>query len=218
VVFDDPVSSLDADILFIVCNLIKNTIAEMRKGNSSVKQVFVLTHNIYFHKEVTFDKKRNATKVRSHESFWVVRKTSQRSELIHVYDKPVKSSYELLWREVRRKPPSDTAIQNVMRRILEHYFKFYGGITPEDIIEDFDGKDKMICNTLLSWVNDGSHFAIDDLCMASDPGQVDRYLNVFQRIFEESGHGGHFRMKMGEDYVSLPVENADEVEVVADEL
>lgn len=217
VVFDDPVSSLDADILFIVCNLIKNTIAEMRTGNSPVKQVFVLTHNIYFHKEVTFDKKRNRTKVASHETFWVVRKTSQRSELIPFEENPVKSSYELLWREVRRKPPSDTAIQNVMRRILEHYFKFYGGITPEGIIEDFDGKDKMICNTLLSWVNDGSHFAIDDLCMACDVGQVDRFLNVFQRIFESSDHGGHFKMMMGEDYVSLPVENADEVGELADE-
>src|SRR5690606_36938897 len=32
VVFDDPVSSLDADILFIVCNLIKGIVNEMRAG------------------------------------------------------------------------------------------------------------------------------------------------------------------------------------------
>lgn len=210
VVFDDPVSSLDADILFIVCNLIKTIIAEMRTGTSAIKQVFVLTHNIYFHKEVTFDKNRSAATARSDETFWVVRKTSQRSELMPFAENPIKSSYELLWREVRQKPPSDTAIQNVMRRILEHYFKFYGGTTPEDIIDKFDGKDKMICSTLLSWVNDGSHFATDDLYMACDPGQVDRYLNVFQRIFEDSDHGGHFRMMMGDDYVELPTEEADE--------
>jgi wobble nucleotide-excising tRNase len=215
VVFDDPVSSLDADILFIVCNLIKNVVSEMRSGTSSIKQVFVLTHNIYFHKEVTFDKKRNAATARSDETFWVVRKTSQRSELMPFAENPIKSSYELLWREVRQKPPSDTAIQNVMRRILEHYFKFYGGITPEDIIEKFDGKDKMICSTLLSWVNDGSHFATDDIYMACDPGQVDRYLNVFQRIFEESDHGGHFRMMMGDDYVALPAEEANETLVAS---
>jgi len=207
-VFDDPVSSLDADILFIVCNLIKSIVAEMRTGTSPVKQVFVLTHNIYFHKEVTFDKKRHAAKARSDETFWVVRKTSQRSELIPFKENPIKSSYELLWREVRQKPPSDTAIQNVMRRILEHYFKFYGGITPKDIIDKFDGKDKIVCSTLLSWVNDGSHFATDDLYMACDPSQIDRYLNVFQRIFEESDHGGHFKMMMGDDYVALPAESA----------
>lgn len=213
VVFDDPVSSLDADILFIVCNLIKSIMAEMRSDNSAIKQVFVLTHNIYFHKEVTFDKKRSAATARSDETFWVVRKTSQRSELMSFAGNPIKSSYELLWREVRQKPPSDTAIQNVMRRILEHYFKFYGGITPEEIIENFEGKDKMICSTLLSWVNDGSHFATDDLYMACDPSQVDRYLNVFQRIFENSDHGGHFKMMMGDDYVELPIEGAHETDV-----
>jgi wobble nucleotide-excising tRNase len=216
VAFDDPVSSLDADILFIVCNLIKAVIAKMRSGSSAIKQVFVLTHNIYFHKEVTFDKKRSTATARNDETFWVVRKMSQRSELINFPENPIKSSYELLWREIRQKPPSDTAIQNVMRRILEHYFKFYGGITPEDIIEKFDGKDKMICSTLLSWVNDGSHFATDDLYMACDPSQVDRYLNVFQRIFEESDHGGHFRMMMGEDYVALPVSNTEDTNVTSD--
>lgn len=205
VVFDDPVSSLDADILFIVCNLIKKVVSEMRGDARQIKQVFVLTHNVYFHKEVTFDKNRDGlgTALKD-ETFWVVRKTSQRSELWPSKENPIKSSYELFWREVRRKPPSDTAIQNVMRRILEHYFKFYGGIKPENIIEKFDGKDKMICGTLLSWVNDGSHFATDDLYMACDPGQVDRYLIVFQRIFEESDHRGHFRMMMGDDYVALP--------------
>lgn len=212
VVFDDPVSSLDADILFIICNLIKTVVAEMRSGKSAIKQVFVLTHNIYFHKEVTFEKRRK-DEDRKDKTFWVVRKTSQRSELILFEENPIKSSYELLWREVRQKPPSDTAIQNVMRRILEHYFKFYGGIAPEAIIETFDGKDKMICSTLLSWVNDGSHFATDDLYMSCDPGQIERYLNVFQRIFEHSGHGGHFKMMMGEDYLTLPVDEALETDV-----
>ena len=212
IVFDDPVSSLDADILFIVCNLIKNVVAEMRSGTSPIKQVFVLTHNIYFHKEVTFDKKRSGATARSDETFWVVRKTSVCSQIVFFNENPIKSSYELLWREVRQKPPSDTAIQNVTRRILEHYFKFYGGITPETIIDSFEGKDKMVCNSLLSWINDGSHFAPDDLYLACDLGQIDRYLSVFQRIFEKSGHGGHYKMMMGDDYVPLPLEIAGDVE------
>lgn len=183
----------------------------MRTGTSPIKQVFVLTHNIYFHKEVTFDKKRSAVIASSDETFWVVRKISQRSEVMSFAENPIKSGYELLWREVRQKPPSDTAIQNVTRRILEHYFKFYGGITPDDIIDKFDGKDKMICSTLLSRVNDGSPFAMDDLYTACVSGQVDGYLNVFEKFFEESGHVGHFRMMMGDDYVPLAVENTDEV-------
>ncbi|MDF2365635.1 AAA family ATPase [Sneathiella sp.] len=203
VVFDDPVSSLDADILFIVCNLIKGIIAEMREGSGSIKQVFVLTHNIYFHKEITFNRKRSGADALHDETFWIIRKSTERSELAASAENPIKSSYELLWREVRQKPPSDTAIQNVMRRILEHYFKFFGGITLEKVIERFEGQDKLICGSLLSWVNDGSHFANDDLFMSCNPGQVDRYLTVFQRIFEESEHGGHYKMMMGDAYVAI---------------
>ena len=70
----------------------------------------------------------------------------------------------------------------------------------------------MVCNSLLSWINDGSHFAPDDLYLACDPNQVDRYLSVFQRIFEESGHAGHYKMMMGDDYVPLPLEVVDNVE------
>lgn len=204
IVFDDPVSSLDSDILFIVCNLIKGIINEMRSGISAVKQVFVLTHNIYFHKEITFHKKRSGGDAMNDETFWVVRKSTDRSELVASAENPIRSSYELLWREVRQEPPSDTAIQNVMRRILEHYFKFFGGVTPEHIIEQFNGQEKLICASLFSWINDGSHFANDDLYMSCDPGQVSRYLAVFQQIFEISDHGGHYKMMMGDKYVPLP--------------
>ena len=176
----------------------------MRDESSSIKQVFVLTHNIYFHKEITFNKRRSGTDALQDETFWIIRKSAERSELVASVENPIKSSYELLWREVRQKPPSEAAMQNVMRRILEHYFKFFGGITPEEIIEKFEGQEKMICGSLLSWINDGSHFANDDLFMSCDPGRVDRYLMVFQRIFEESGHDGHYKMMMGDAYVALP--------------
>ncbi|MEO9899406.1 AAA family ATPase [Nisaea sp.] len=218
VVFDDPVSSLDADILFIVCNLIKGVINEMRAGNSAIKQVFVLTHNIYFHKEITFHKNRSGADAMRDETFWIVRKTSTRSELVPSLENPIKSSYELLWREIRQNPPSETAIQNVMRRIIEHYFKFFGGITPEEIVDKFEGQEKMICASLFSWINDGSHFANDDLFMSCDPGQIGRYLRVFQRIFEESGHAGHYKMMMGDAYVALPDRNEIGVEQVASEV
>lgn len=219
VVFDDPVSSLDADILFIVCNLIKGIVNEMRAGNGTIKQVFVLTHNIYFHKEITFNKKRSGTDALHDETFWIIRKSADRSELVVSSENPIRSSYELLWREVRQKPPSDTAIQNAMRRILEHYFKFFGGVVPESIIEKFEGQEKLICGSLFSWINDGSHFANDDLYMSFGAGQVDRYLAVFQRIFEQSGHDGHYKMMMGNDYAALPpvVDELDQHTVIAND-
>ena len=209
VVFDDPVSSLDADILFIVCNLIKGIIREMRAGNSAIRQIFVLTHNIYFHKEITFYKNRTASNAMPDETFWIVRKYALRSELVRCAENPIKSSYELLWREVRQRPPSEALIQNVMRRILEHYFKFFGGITPDDIVDRFEGPDRIICSSLFSWVNDGSHFANDDLYLTCGEGQVERYLVVFHRVFVVSDHYGHYKMMMGDSYVALPEDETD---------
>jgi wobble nucleotide-excising tRNase len=199
VVFDDPVSSLDADILFIVCNLIKRIIKEMREESSAIKQIFILTHNIYFHKEITFNPKRSGTDALSDETFWIIRKSTERSELVPFSKNPIRSSYELLWQEVRQKPPSDIGMQNAMRRILEYYFKFLGGIQPESVVEIFSGQDKLVCKSLFSWMHDGSHLANDDLFISCNPAQTDRYLSVFQRIFEESGHSEHYKMMMGNE-------------------
>lgn len=156
VVFDDPVSSLDSDVLFIVCNLILNVMNEMRAGTSPVRQIFILTHNIYFHREIVFqkEKKTKGSGKLSH-GFWVIRKLSGRSEINPHVQNPVKSSYDLLWQEVRRENPSSAVIQNVLRRILEHYFTFYGGIDSDEIVDSFEGKDKMICAALFAWINDG---------------------------------------------------------------
>ena len=62
----------------------------------------------------------------------------------------------------------------------------------------FNGKEKLICKSLFSWVNDGSHAVYDDLYVSIDDSQVDNYLNVFRAIFEKSGHSAHYKMMMGE--------------------
>ena len=62
----------------------------------------------------------------------------------------------------------------------------------------FEGKERLICKSLFSWVNDGSHFAHDDLYIAIDDATVDNYLNVFRAIFEKAEHLAHYRMMMGE--------------------
>ena len=93
-------------------------------------------------------------------------------------DNPVKTSYELLWNEVKDKNRSILTIQNTLRRILENYFKILGNINNDEIIEKFEGKEKQVCGSLFSWVNDGSHNALDDLFVSCDSDMVDIYLDV----------------------------------------
>nr|WP_315207808.1 AAA family ATPase [uncultured Albidiferax sp.] len=205
VVFDDPVSSLDSDILFLVGSLIKDLFDEVRTGVGHIKQIFVLTHNVYFHKEVTFNPKRSgSTAMKSEETFWVVRKLNLLSKLEHHESNPIKTSYELLWSEVRRPDRSNLTIQNTLRRILENYFKILGGVDLNDLNAKFDGQEKLICKSLISWVNDGSHFSHDDLYVSISDSMIEPYLNVFREIFKKSDHMAHYKMMMGDAYVEVP--------------
>ena len=205
VVFDDPVSSLDSDILFLVGSLIKDLFDEIRTGVGHIKQIFVLTHNVYFHKEVTFNpRRRGSTAMKSEETFWVVRKLNLSSKLEHHESNPIKTSYELLWSEVRRPDRSNLTIQNTLRRILENYFKILGGVDLNDLNAKFDGQEKLICKSLISWVNDGSHFSHDDLYVSISDSMIEPYLNVFREIFKKSDHMAHYKMMMGDAYVEVP--------------
>ena len=201
VVCDDPVSSLDSEILFIVSSLIKGLFDEVRMGTGHVKQVFVFTHNVYFHKEVTFNARRNNDEATREETFWIVRKSNAMSKLEKHASNPIKTSYELLWAEVRRQDRSNLTIQNVLRRILDNYFKILGGYDYTALCDLFSGQEKLMCKSLVSWVNDGSHFAYDDLYLAIDDTMVDAYLEVFREIFKRTGNAAHYKMMMGEAYV-----------------
>lgn len=201
VVFDDPVSSLDSDVLFVVGSLIKGVFEDVRNKSGHIKQVFVLTHNVYFHREISFNSKRSNDTAMKDETFWVVRKSGLVSKLDKHPSNPIKTSYDLLWAEVRKVDRSTTTIQNTLRRILENYFKILGGVDPDNICSMFEGKDKLICKSLFSWLNAGSHHALDDLYVSIDEATVDAYLRVFREIFVKSKHLAHYRMMMGDVYL-----------------
>jgi wobble nucleotide-excising tRNase len=198
IAIDDPISSLDSNILFIVSNLINNLKKKVRNNDSNFKQLIILTHNVYFHKEISFNKGHGSQKLND-ETFWIIRKTENKSHIIEYEENPIKNSYELLWKELRENPNSITT-PNIMRRILENYFKFFGNVDVNEIVEVFPDEDKVVCNSLLSWANDGSHHVYDDLYVDSNQELNKTYLDVFGRIFKNSNHESHFNMMMGSSY------------------
>ena len=207
VVFDDPVSSLDSEVLFIVSSLIKGVFDEVRNNHGHIKQVFVLTHNVYFHKEVAFNPKRSK-EAQKDVTFWVVRKPNDISVVESHQCNPITTSYALLWDELKKIDVSSLTIQNTMRRILENYFKILGGVDLNDICNQFNGKDKITCKSLISWVNDGSHFAHDDIFVSSGDTATDKYLFIFRMIFKHKGQQAHYKMMMGDAYIEEPEEAA----------
>ena len=138
VVIDDPVSSMDSSSLFIVSTLVRQMIEICRNNADNrnrtvegnfIKQIFILTHNAYFHREVTY----SYVPKYEYVSFYLIRKLDSKSTIKLSDDvnpkiptermnvNPVKNSYAALWDEYK-EVKSAVPLMNVIRRILEYYF------------------------------------------------------------------------------------------------
>ncbi len=198
-VIDDPISSLDSNILFIVSVLVKDLMKETMEEKTNIKQVIILTHNTYFYKEITskYDLKRYQGKY----SFWIIKKDNNVSKIKDYKENPIKNSYELLWQEVKQAKDNNASwvsLQNVMRRIIEYYFRILGGFKHNDSLSECfkNIEEKRVCNSFISWFNDGSHGISDDLFVQSQDTSIETYLKVFEKIFKETGHEAHYKMMM----------------------
>lgn len=208
-VIDDPISSLDSNVLFVVSTLIKEIIKNVKSDSGNIKQIILLTHNVYFHKEVSYE---GLNRKGEKSQFWILRKNNKLST-IHFYgeNNPIQSSYELLWREIREwQNNSCITIQNTLRRVLENYFSILGNKRDDVLINKFPNQEEReICRSLLSWSNEGSHTLPDDLFIEAPDGTISKYLEVFKNIFVHTENKGHYNMMMqiadAEDEIELIV-------------
>lgn len=195
---DKELLMTDDRLLFVVSSLLKDVINKVLDGNVNIKQVIVLTHNVYFHKELSFMGNGNNPNKNIH--YWILRKKDGVTNIQYYgTENPISSSYELLWKELKEQNANSViTIQNVMRRIIENYFKILGKYKDDELINKFpDYESQEICRSLLSWINDGSHCMPDDLYVEALDDSSERYQEVFKKIFEYTNHIEHYNMMMG---------------------
>lgn len=227
VVIDDPVSSMDSTALFLVSSIVRemvrvclNNVEYYNDGENGdyIKQIFILTHNVYFFKEIIYGliSKYEST------SFYLIRKQGNVSNVKLCVRKsleapteqenfsPVQNSYAALWAELNEVTSSVT-VQNVMRRILEYYFMQLCGYDGNDIrdivlgeknrhrfIKQVEGQkpdmtEYHLAESLLAFIS-SSHGIMDGLNYVDDCEDVDAYRRVFKNIFEVLGQDQHYRM------------------------
>ena len=229
VVIDDPVSSMDSGTMFIVGALVRKMIEICRNSVDSsravvpgnfIKQIFILTHNAYFHKDVTYLYANKWDFV----SFYLIRKIDNKSS-VRLYDdvnpdcptarmniNPVKNSYAALW-ESYKEVKSGIPLKSIIRRILEYYFLQLCGYDGEDLrqcilvdhkadfMRDENGEENddqyRLVKVLLSYItsdsvgiNDGIHYTDEFL-------DEKVYRDTFEMIFRYMGQSQHFDMMMG---------------------
>ncbi len=232
VVIDDPVSSMDSGVLFIVGEQVRKMIEICRnnadnrdavmKGNF-IKQIFILTHNAYFHREITYPHAHRYEFV----SFYLVKKRENRSsvdlkrrrdpdcptEWMNV--NPVKNSYAALWDEYKELKDVTSAIPliNVIRRILEYYFLQICGFDGSqlrrtileehkpDLTHDAEGNEDYtkfdMATTMLSYIAATTYGVNDGLHYVDDVIDIEQCRETFQEIFHHMGQDQHFKMMMG---------------------
>jgi wobble nucleotide-excising tRNase len=231
VVIDDPVSSMDSTALFLVSAIVREMINVCRNNTEYlnpkvpgdyIKQLFILTHNVYFHREVTYKQVGyyNCT------SFYMIRKNDNISsvKLCKRQNKevpseeenynPVQNSYAALWDELREINSTIPAL-NVMRRILEYYFLqlcgYEGSDLRETVLEKEENREKFIkriegeqpdmtdyqlASSLLAYINNPNGIS-DGLNYVEDCDDVEAYKRVFRMIFEALGQNQHYKMMSG---------------------
>ena len=206
VVIDDPISSLDSSVMFVVSTMVRGLLNEVRTGKGNVEQAFVLTHNVYFHKETSYINTR-ANKQKDTHHWLLYKQGNVTSVKAFGMENPIKGSYDLLWKELRdykgkEGEMDNISLQNTLRRIIETYFVTFGGQKKNAIIPENFGNDSdelTIASSFAKWFDEGSHDILDDFYVEHPREMNAKYLEFFRQMFERSGHGAHYKMMMHEE-------------------
>lgn len=230
VVIDDPVSSMDSSALFIVSSLVREMISICHNNvdykdtpykGDYIKQLFILTHNAYFHREITVNQVRHYRYV----SFFHIIKNDNVSTIIPcVRDNrgaeenynPVQNSYAALWSEYK-EVNSAIPLLNVIRRILEYYFIQlcgYDGTNLQDkllkenkdkfTLKNADGTEDttqlQIVTSMLSYISSSSRGINDGLYFVDGGMNVSQCRTAFELIFKYMEQSQHYDMMMETNY------------------
>lgn len=231
VVIDDPVSSMDSTALFLVSAIVREMINVCRNNTEYlnpkvpgdyIKQLFILTHNVYFHREITYKQVGyyNCTSfymIRKNDNISTIKLCKRQSKEVPSEEEnynPVQNSYASLWDELRDIQTTIPAL-NVMRRILEYYFLqlcgYEGSDLREIVLEKKENREKFIktvegqqpdmtdyqlASSLLAYINNPNGIS-DGLNYVEDCDDVDAYKRVFEMIFEALNQSQHYKMMTG---------------------
>lgn len=227
VVIDDPVSSMDSSSLFIVSSIVRELISICYNNGSAakadapkfIKQIFILTHNAFFHKEVSYDKLRYYHCV----NFYLIKKFNNVSTIdlctkkdpfskapaIECNYTPVHNSYAALWKEYN-EVTSSSALMRIVRQILEYYFIQISGYEGHSLTERIlkqesvfvhlndDGSENRdllhSVNAMLHYIGSDTHGFNDGLNYIEGSEDADKIKETFKCIFTAMEQEQHYKM------------------------
>ncbi len=184
VVIDDPISSLSHMYVFNIAQLIRKNFF-----NDDYKQVFILTHNLYFFHELLHKQKDDNAKL-----FRLCR--SNFSQLSVMNRKDIQNEYQSYWQILKdydEGKATEVILANAMRNILERFFGFIEKNDFNELTKELEKDEKN--NFFIRYINKESH---SDPINISDSKEIDPQIfkEAFKKIFKDSGYEAHYNQMM----------------------
>lgn len=191
IVIDDPISSLSHNYIYDIATMIHRRVLSPKER---FKQVFILTHNLFFFHEMLKHLKKS-----DEYSLFRITKAAH-SMITPMKASDVQNDYQSFWQAIKDAQAgrtSSSVIPNMMRNILEYYFTF---VHRQDELQaalmalsDEDAEFK----GLYRYVNRESH---SDAVNLTDFGEIQpsHYVDRFRQVFVRTGFEEHYEKMMGE--------------------
>ena len=196
IVIDDPISSLSHNHLFNISQLIHQNY--FKQPNSDIKQVFILTHNLYFFHEIMHLIVGQKGDPKDTKLYRLTKHTNSKIEPIARED--ITNDYESYWhiiRECKNNPQEGEKyrhiLPNTMRNILEYFFAFVDNEKYSKALQE----QSFQCQAFIRYLNRESH---SDSINITDFKEMDisKLLGDFKVIFEKTGNVRHYERYMRE--------------------
>jgi len=194
VVIDDPISSLSHMYVFNVSQLIRKNFF-----NEDYKQVFVLTHNLYFfHELINIGPKEKDGKFKFDGKLFRISKNNY-SVINTLKQSEIQNDYQSYWYVIKDYNEDNNCIvgkallSNSMRNILEYFFGFIKGQSLNNAMQVIDRDQKY--QFFIRYMNRESH---SEAVNISDMKEIDSQIfnEAFKKIFEDSGYIDHYNKMM----------------------
>lgn len=213
IVIDDPISSLDSQTLFIVSSIVRKMIMHSDSNKNQFKdkninQIFILTHNLYFYKEISFERRPSCRDVMHYN----LRKVAGHTIIDSSSKQLATDDYSLMWESLKVvkgqtgvDETRNMMVCNTMRRIIDTFVGFIGlskgsGNPTWASISALSSTDPryIVASSFIAQINDDSHgvHVFDNAYYGNIIRQDTSVLfDAFKLVFDEIGTD-HYAMMM----------------------
>ncbi|MFC5524351.1 AAA family ATPase [Rhodanobacter ginsengisoli] len=211
VVIDDPISSLSQNYIYDVATIIQHQLIKPLAGLPKVRQVIVLTHNLFFFHELIYQLAGGSLEKAAAKCQLLRVQKNDYSAVVALDPLALMNDYDALWQVLRDARDNKAPVQvvpNTMRCILEQFFTFTAGTA--DLANALkclalaDHSNKF--TPLERYLNRGSHKdGINGPPIDWSQYDIDYYMGKLRALLKAVGHENHYLRKMGEEVPQVSV-------------